>query len=759
MQNTPESKTSKSQPMMDYLKELKHILVTKPDSIPEGLSPYQIAAISGDEARMVLLMTKSDAAEHINQVTAKLGLTPLQLAVILNNLGIVRLIKTYFPFAIHAGLENGQSILHYSILFGTFEITKEFLTREFLCRINEKKQTPLIIAIGKNKTETVKAILDLGYPVGYTDTNNYDELAYAAISGNLEIFQLISERFKDKIYYKNYYIRPDQLNQASKCLNKFCYTPLGLAATFDNSPVVDALVPDYSSAIVNVLLPYYTNDEIEKVIVSLFMMNDSLKSHKPIFLILNKYFELPEKELSEFKQYCFKTIQTQGWTLATIESILTFGNSLRKKNPSTPKKLAEHKKTVKKEPVKKQSLKTNVEKQIIEIPDSPPRQLELLPELVFQETVASAPLDTPAPMVVNDPIIEEINRCNLGWVFEKLNLSKFSFDHPYAEAMEQRFLLAVANNEKEIASIFLGQNGFNQNKIGQKGWRPIHVALSFKHEAMAKYLLERGIDYSEEFLGRTILCSAAEKGFVSVVEELLPKADEVKNVAIVSRKKQNIDFDVVAGRALIDALKNGHSAVAMALIKAGADVNCKDRNNLTPLMYASRWGFAEVVDALMKQGANIESFDVEGCNALLHAIKIFAHCADELKKNTSYLADYDEALNAKLSATIARQLETIKRLFSYKPGLHEKNDKGEGIEQYIKQYPELNQIFEDCYPNIQKFELKGSKRPAEAGMDFFSDKRRLLGLTSQTKSSKPAANFNVSLKFYSAPGMYKGYKN
>lgn len=733
MQDKSESKVSGVQQLIDLVKGIKNKLETKPNDIPEGLNPYHIAAITGNEGQMIQLMAQSNAAYYINELSKKpVFFTPLQLAVMMNSLGIVRLIKKYFPSALYKYFDKG-SILHFSIVFGTFEITQEFLVKELINETNKRGQTPLVSAILKNKIETVKALLELGCPVDCRAIDNYDELAYAVMTGNLEIFKLITERPGLTIDYTKLYIRPDQNGLAYKDQNQnqFCFTLLGLAAAYNAVSMIEALLPHYSRAQV---------DAVVYSFATIYNIEDA-STQDAIFLLLNKRAEL-KGELTKFSAYCTDVIKTQRWNQKTLQLIIEFGKE--------PPKKTEQKKRVKKEPVKKK---------VIQIPDSPPRQPETCSELV-RESVAYTytPIETPAPIVPNDPIIEEINRGNLGWVFEQLNISKFSFDNPYAEAMEQGFLLAVANNQKEIASIFLGQPGFNQNKVGHKDWRPIHVALSFKREEMAKYLLERGVDYSEEFLGRTILCGAAEKGFISVIEELLPKANEAKDAAIVSRKKQNIDFDVVGGRALIEALKNGHSDVALALIRAGATVNVKDRNNLTPLMYAARWGFAHVVDALMKQEADIESFDVEGCNALLHAIKTFAHYADELKKNESYLNEYgDESPNALLSATINRQLETIKVLFSYKPGLYEKNDKGEGIEQYIQQYRQLNELFASCFPRLRKIELKASKRPAEGGSDFFSDKRRDMGRgIGQTPPPSNPTSYNPSvLGFYMAPGMYK----
>ena len=67
------------------------------------------------------------------------------------------------------------------------------------------------------------------------------------------------------------------------------------------------------------------------------------------------------------------------------------------------------------------------------------------------------------------------------------------------------------------------------------------------------------------------------------------------------------------------ALNNKIEAVA-ALISHGADVNARNEFGQTPLMYASKWGHAKVVEALLDAGADKElkatSGDWEGKTAL-----------------------------------------------------------------------------------------------------------------------------------------------
>ena len=82
--------------------------------------------------------------------------------------------------------------------------------------------------------------------------------------------------------------------------------------------------------------------------------------------------------------------------------------------------------------------------------------------------------------------------------------------------------------------------------------------------------------------------------------------------AMEQQKEVRID-----GMNLIEASRRGYKEVVDSLIKAGADINAADKNSYTALIWVSRNGHKEIVDSLIKGGAHINAVDNRGYTALM----------------------------------------------------------------------------------------------------------------------------------------------
>ncbi len=80
----------------------------------------------------------------------------------------------------------------------------------------------------------------------------------------------------------------------------------------------------------------------------------------------------------------------------------------------------------------------------------------------------------------------------------------------------------------------------------------------------------------------------------------------------------NLDQQLVD--ALYRGLDDNNRAEIMSLIEQGADINVKDDDGWTPLIYASRLGHLDLVKYLVENGADVSVKDgIEGWTALIHA--------------------------------------------------------------------------------------------------------------------------------------------
>ena len=103
------------------------------------------------------------------------------------------------------------------------------------------------------------------------------------------------------------------------------------------------------------------------------------------------------------------------------------------------------------------------------------------------------------------------------------------------------------------------------------------------------------------------LMKAAGKGRTEVVKALLAQGADVN-----AKDKDNVT-------ALIAAAAGGHAEIVKVLLAEGADVNVKGANGWTALMVAAFDGHAAIVETLLAQGADVNSKAKEGETALMLA--------------------------------------------------------------------------------------------------------------------------------------------
>ncbi len=123
------------------------------------------------------------------------------------------------------------------------------------------------------------------------------------------------------------------------------------------------------------------------------------------------------------------------------------------------------------------------------------------------------------------------------------------------------------------------------------------------------------------FAENSLASLAPKKTYIpkAKVQEQVPtdvflKACETGHVSLIKRTIGDSNLLVLVSTSagttgLSLACKNGHFEIAKILLKAGADIECCDAHNHTPVHYSIIGGHHKILNLLIKNGADINSFD------------------------------------------------------------------------------------------------------------------------------------------------------
>ena len=138
-------------------------------------------------------------------------------------------------------------------------------------------------------------------------------------------------------------------------------------------------------------------------------------------------------------------------------------------------------------------------------------------------------------------------------------------------------------------------------------YTPLHLAVGKGHEEVVKYLAKRGaaLDFKNVWC-RTPLILAWEIGHKPIVEFLIEQSADVNagdrlNVTLLHRS----------------VFHRSRVAFVEWLVSHGADIHARDwEYNNTPIHYAARRGYIELVQFFLEQGADINDVGTEGWTPL-----------------------------------------------------------------------------------------------------------------------------------------------
>jgi len=132
------------------------------------------------------------------------------------------------------------------------------------------------------------------------------------------------------------------------------------------------------------------------------------------------------------------------------------------------------------------------------------------------------------------------------------------------------------------------------------GWRRgvlrslLGEAVAMDQVALVRWFLSLGADPNERDNSQAVRVAVSEEG------EIL-----------------SVDPPVVTGTTPLMHAKNAE--IARLLLARGAEVDARNPQRRTPLMYAARWSDPEVVALLLEQGADVRAVDAQGMDAIAWA--------------------------------------------------------------------------------------------------------------------------------------------
>ena len=199
-----------------------------------------------------------------------------------------------------------------------------------------------------------------------------------------------------------------------------------------------------------------------------------------------------------------------------------------------------------------------------------------------------------------------------------ISLCMFSYTLSECMNIENQLLDAIENNREDTVRILINQN-INVNSKNKSNATTLMFASYIGNEKIVDMLLGAGAKIDEQDVhGITALIVASAFGHLLTVKKLIAKGANLNNTMVTEFTIDKQTFPK-GSTALMLAINENHTDIAIELIKAGADVSIKDGNNKTALDIAKSKKNQAIIDLLEKKLGDTENF-MKSLQKLQHSL-------------------------------------------------------------------------------------------------------------------------------------------
>jgi uncharacterized protein len=187
---------------------------------------------------------------------------------------------------------------------------------------------------------------------------------------------------------------------------------------------------------------------------------------------------------------------------------------------------------------------------------------------------------------------------------------------------------AALNSNTEMIQALLGA-GADPNAVGADGQTPLMVVARTANVAAAKLLLAKGanVNAKEAQRGQTALMWAAAASQGPMMRELLARGAEVDAKSatdlmtpLISKEPRSQPRPPGGMTAMLFSTREGCMDCVQALVEKGAKLDLPDPEGITPLISAVFNAHFDVAKFLIEKGANIDRWDWWGRSPLYLAV-------------------------------------------------------------------------------------------------------------------------------------------